>query len=151
MASRVANMQHAQSSRTSSPRRVIVDDPRFSSGGGSYPPRTSEERGSYNGRPTVRYSRRSIDEDRKREREHRDRDRDRDRERDRERERPRYERSAGGGGGRGSDEYLREAERGASSARSRSYDPGSERVRGSTRYVEGASGRRYPSKVPWQQ
>jgi hypothetical protein len=39
----------------------------------------------------------------------------------------------------------------ASSARSRSYDPDGDRLRQSTRYVEGANGRRYPTKAPWQQ
>jgi len=141
MASRVAKMQH--SSRTSSP------NPR-GGGGGSYPPRSvppvEERPGSYNGRPTVRYSRRSIDEDRKRERE-RDRDRDRDRDRERDRDRPRYERS----GSRGSEEYLGKPRIDLSGNRSRSNDKwDADRLRQSTRYVEGAKGRRYASTVPWQ-
>jgi hypothetical protein len=36
------------------------------------------------------------------------------------------------------------------SSRSRSYERDPDRMRQSARYVEGASGRRYPSKVPWQ-
>ena len=137
MASRVAKMQH--SSRTNSP------NPRVSGGSAYAPPRSvpppvEERSGSYNGRPTVRYSRRSIDEDRKRDR-------------DRERERPRYERSSEGGS-RGSDEYLGEPsprmDLGGAGGRSRSNDKwDADRLRQSTRYVEGAGGRRYPSSVPW--
>jgi len=130
MASRVAKMQHSRE-RAGSPRSG-----NGSGSGGSYPPRSvpgvEERQGNYNGRPTVRYSRRSIDEERKRERE---------------RDRPRYER-----GSRGSDEYLAEPLRvDLQAVRSRSqekWDP--ERLRQSTRYVEGASGRRYPSTVPWR-
>ena len=131
MASRVANMQ--RSSRTSSPRA------RHDGSGASYPRNVSIEEpkgGSYSGRPAVRYSRRSIDEDGKRDG-----------------ERPRYERSSesrGSGGSRGSSERLKEPKSELGKIRSRSYDRDADRLRQSTRYVEGASGRRYPSKVPWE-